>query len=47
VLEFVDRPELTGPAENATLELVEPGWQWRRRSWPAHAACICRASGAA
>jgi hypothetical protein len=47
VLHLVDRPELTGPAENATLELVEPGWQWRRRSWPPHAACICRASSAA
>ncbi len=47
VLHFVDRPELTGPAENATLELVQPGWQWRRRSWPAHAACICCASPAA
>ncbi len=47
VLHFVDRPELIGPTENATLELVEPGWQWRRRSWPPHAACICRASSAA
>jgi hypothetical protein len=47
VLHFLDRPELTGPAENATLELVQPGWQWRRRSWRAHDACICRASSAA
>jgi hypothetical protein len=47
VLQFVDRPELTGPAENATLELVQPGWQWRRRSWPPHSVCICRASSAA
>jgi hypothetical protein len=47
VLQFVDRPELTGAAENATLELVQPGWQWRRRSWTAHDACICRASRAA
>jgi hypothetical protein len=47
VLNFVDRPELTGPAENATLELVQPGWQWRRRSWPPHPACICRACSAA
>jgi bacteriocin biosynthesis cyclodehydratase domain-containing protein len=47
VLHFVDRPQLAGPAENATLELVQPGWQWRRRSWPPHPACICRASSAA
>jgi bacteriocin biosynthesis cyclodehydratase domain-containing protein len=47
VLHFVDRPELTGPAENATLELVQPGWQWRRRSWLPHPACICRAAAAA
>jgi hypothetical protein len=43
VLQYVDRPEMTGPIENATLELVEPAWQWRRRSWPPHPACICRA----
>ncbi len=47
VLHFVERPQLPGPAENATLELVQPGWQWRRRSWPPHPACICRASSAA
>jgi hypothetical protein len=47
VLHFVDRPEQTGPTESATLELVEPAWQWRRRSWPPHPACICRASSAA
>jgi hypothetical protein len=47
VLHYVDRPEITGPTENATLELVEPGWQWRRRTWPPHAACICLASNAA
>ncbi|MGH3268994.1 MAG: TOMM precursor leader peptide-binding protein, partial [Trebonia sp.] len=29
------------PAENGTLELVQPGWQWRRRSWPRHPACAC------
>lgn len=46
VLDFIDRPDLTGPAENATLELVQPGWQWRRRSWRAHDACICRAASA-
>jgi len=29
------------PAENGTLELVLPGWQWRRRTWPRHPACGC------
>jgi hypothetical protein len=24
-----------------TLELVQPGWRWARRSWPRHAACPC------
>jgi bacteriocin biosynthesis cyclodehydratase domain-containing protein len=47
VLHFIDRPGVPGPAENATLELVQPGWQWRRRSWPPHPACICRPSAAA
>jgi bacteriocin biosynthesis cyclodehydratase domain-containing protein len=43
-LAFVDCPAAAGPAENATLELVLPGWQWRRRGWPPHPACTCRAS---
>jgi bacteriocin biosynthesis cyclodehydratase domain-containing protein len=47
VLYFIDQPGTAGPAENATLELVQPGWQWRRRTWPPHPACICRASSAA
>lgn len=46
-LHFIDQPQLAGPAENATLELVQPGWQWRRRTWSPHPACICRASPAA
>jgi hypothetical protein len=36
--------DLARPAEavtNATLELVSPSWQWRRRSWPRHARCRC------
>lgn len=34
-----------GPAViNGTLELVLPGWQWRRRSWPAHPQCRCSRS---
>jgi len=45
-LQFIDRPGAPGPAENATLELVQPEWQWRRRSWPPHPACTCRAADA-
>ncbi|MDX6272809.1 MAG: hypothetical protein QOJ92_19 [Frankiales bacterium] len=26
---------------NGTLELVSPGWRFRRRSWPPHPACGC------
>jgi bacteriocin biosynthesis cyclodehydratase domain-containing protein len=40
-LAFIDRAAADGPAENGTLELVLPGWQWRRRTWPLHAACGC------
>jgi hypothetical protein len=39
VLAFADR--LPSAAANGTLELVLPGWQWRRRSWQPHPACIC------
>lgn len=42
VLTFVDR----GSAEavtGATLELVLPDWQWRRRHWPPHPSCDCGA----
>ena len=44
VLAFIDCPDRVSPAQNATLELVQPGWQWARRSWPPHPACTCRAS---
>jgi hypothetical protein len=44
VLAFIDWPDRVSPACNATLELVQPGWQWVRRSWPPHPACTCRAS---
>jgi hypothetical protein len=43
-LAFIDRPGAAGPAENATLELVQPGWQWQRRGWAPHRACTCRAA---
>jgi bacteriocin biosynthesis cyclodehydratase domain-containing protein len=29
---------------NGTLEVVLPDWQWRRRTWPPHPACACRAA---
>jgi hypothetical protein len=47
VLQYVDEPAAAGPCESATLELVQPGWQWRRRPWPPHDACTCRARTAA
>lgn len=41
VLELLegDRPASVG----GTLELELPGWQWRRRTWPAHPGCDCDA----
>jgi hypothetical protein len=41
VLAFIDRPSQAGPVTNGTLELVLPGWQWRRRTWPPHGDCTC------
>jgi len=41
VLAFADRSHLPQAAVNATLELVLPSWQWRRRSWQPDPACIC------
>ena len=38
---FADRSQLAEATVNATLELVLPSWQWRRRSWLPHPACIC------
>ena len=40
-LAFTDRPDQPGPVTNGTLELVLPGWQWRRRTWPPHPDCTC------
>lgn len=45
-LAFLDRRPGSAPTENGTLELVPPGWQWRRRTWPPHPSCGCRASSA-
>jgi bacteriocin biosynthesis cyclodehydratase domain-containing protein len=38
---FADRSELAAATANGTLELALPGWQWRRRTWPPHPACMC------
>jgi hypothetical protein len=47
VLAFADSEAPAQAAVNGTLELVAPGWQWRRRSWRPHPACCCGASTAA
>ncbi len=41
VLAFIDRAVAADPVANGTLELVLPGWQWRRRTWPRHPDCSC------
>jgi hypothetical protein len=41
VLAFIDRAVAVDAVANGTLELVLPGWQWRRRTWPCHPACSC------
>jgi hypothetical protein len=41
VLAFADQASLAQVTANGTLELVCPAWQWRRRSWLPHPACIC------
>jgi bacteriocin biosynthesis cyclodehydratase domain-containing protein len=38
---FADRSQPAEATVNATLELVLPSWQWRRRTWLPHPACIC------
>ncbi len=42
----IDRPAAQSPVTNGTLELVLPGWQWRRRTWTAHPRCGCGRRGA-
>ncbi len=46
VLHFVDRATPADAVVNDTLDLVLPGWQWRRRSWPPHPGCSCVAGEA-
>jgi hypothetical protein len=43
VLSCLDLAQPAAAVTNATLELVAPGWQWRRRSWPRHGQCRCSA----
>jgi hypothetical protein len=43
-LACIDRVPGRGPAENGTLELVLPAWQWQRRDWPPHPRCGCAAA---
>jgi hypothetical protein len=46
-LTLIDRDAHPPAAQNGTLELVQPSWQWRRRTWPARPDCGCGASDAA
>jgi bacteriocin biosynthesis cyclodehydratase domain-containing protein len=41
-LAFIDRDGQAPAVTNGTLELVLPGWQWRRRTWQPHPRCGCR-----
>ena len=41
-LAFIDEPGVPPAATGGTLELVLPGWRWRRRTWPVHYDCGCR-----
>jgi hypothetical protein len=43
-LSFVDRGTAATAAANGTLELVLPGWCWRRRTWLRHQYCFCSRS---
>lgn len=43
---FAERAPLADATANGTLELVLPGWQWRRTTWLPHPACTCGGSDA-
>jgi bacteriocin biosynthesis cyclodehydratase domain-containing protein len=40
-LAFIDQNGQAPAVTNGTLELVLPGWQWRRRTWLPHPRCGC------
>jgi hypothetical protein len=40
-LVFLDLGTPAAAVTNGTLELVLPGWQWRRRTWQPHNRCDC------
>ena len=40
-LAYIDRTVTAVAVTGATLELVLPGWQWRRRTWPRRRDCSC------
>jgi bacteriocin biosynthesis cyclodehydratase domain-containing protein len=42
VLAFIDEDGRAPAVTDGTLELVLPGWQWRRRTWQPHPQCGCR-----
>jgi len=44
-LAFIDQDGQAPAVTNGTLELVLPGWQWRRRTWQPHPRCECRYRG--
>ncbi len=44
VLAVADRTPHAVATAGGTLELVLPGWQWRRRTWRPHPACTCGAA---
>lgn len=46
-LTAIDQRPASCAAANGTLELVLPGWQWRRRTWAPHPACPCAGHTAA
>jgi bacteriocin biosynthesis cyclodehydratase domain-containing protein len=43
-LAFIDRAGSVPAVTNGTLELVLPGWAWRRRTWLPHPGCTCNAA---
>jgi hypothetical protein len=45
-LALIDRAGFADAVTNGTLELVLPGWQWRRGTWLPHPRCSRGASEA-